>query len=403
MRRVGGLPDEPVTAYRLAELADDRLERTLELLARLVAEPSVDGSPAIGRCLDLVEAEVTPLARSIERPRFEGVESLVARFGEGPPERRLLLSGHVDVVPVEEGWETPPFELTRHGTALVGRGTCDMKGAVAAFVGALQLVDELGLLACCALELALTGDEEVGSERGTIALLEHGLLSGRFAVCGEPTGLDIFLGNRGVVWLEIAVHGRGGHAGLSHLLANPVPVAARLAAKLHVLPLAARDERFDPPEPSLNVTRIDAGASLGAVNVVPKLAVLGVDRRLLPDEDPDEAIAAIRAAVEEVITPPFRGELTVLRRWPPYLIEPDEPLVVAAQEAVRATGRPGALGTDLAANDSSWLGAAGIPTVLLGPGCPAAAHASEESVTVREVRDAVEIYARLALALTRGT
>lgn len=392
-----------MTVERLAELADARLERTLELLARLVAEPSVEGSPAIGRCLDLVETEIAPLARSVERPSFDGLESLVARFGEGPPERRLLLSGHADVVPVEEGWQTPPFELTRRGARLVGRGTCDMKGAVAALVGTLQLLDELGLLEECSLELALTGDEEVGSQRGTIALLQRGFLSGRFAVCVEPTGLDVFLGNRGLVWLEIAVHGRGGHAGLAHLLANPVPVAARLAARLHELPLAARDERFDPPTPGLNVTRIDAGASLGAVNVVPKVAVLGVDRRLLPGEDPDEAIAAIRAAVEEVVTPPFRGELSVLRRWPPYLIEPDEPLALAAQAAVRAVGRPGAFGTDAAANDSSWLAAAGIPTVLLGPGRPADAHTSGESVAIREVRDAVEIYARLALALTRAT
>jgi acetylornithine deacetylase/succinyl-diaminopimelate desuccinylase-like protein len=386
----------------LAEVASARLERTIDLLAQLVAEPSVEGSTAIDRCLDLAAEQVEPLAFSLERPSFDGVGSLVARFGEGPPERRLLLSGHVDVVPAESGWETPPFELVHSGGRLVGRGACDMKGGVAAFVGALQALSELDLLAGCSLELALTGDEEVGSKRGTIALLEHGLLSGRVAVCAEPTALDVFLGNRGLVWLEITIRGHGGHAGLSHLLDNPVPVAAALVTHLHEQPLPAFDERFEPPRPSLTVTRVAAGATLGAVNVISDAVVLGVDRRLLPGEEPEQAIAAVRAAVDDLVRPPFRSEVSVRRVWPPYVIGEEEPVVIAACDAVRAAGRPGRLGTDAAANDSSWLAAAGIPTVLLGPGRPEEAHTTGEWVAAGELAAAVEIYGRLALALSCG-
>jgi acetylornithine deacetylase/succinyl-diaminopimelate desuccinylase-like protein len=389
-------------ADALAELTHSRLDRTIDLLARLVAEPSVEGSKTIGRCLHIVGEEVGPLARSVEWPTFDGLGTLVARFGNGPPDRRLLFSGHVDVVPVESGWETPAFELTQIGDRLVGRGACDMKGGIAAFVGALQVLDQVRLLDECSLELVLTGDEEVGSRRGTIALLEKGLLSGRAAVCGEPTGLDVFLGNRGLVWLEIVVRGRGGHAGLSHLLANPVPVAAALISQLHELPLPALDERFDPPRPSLSVTRIDAGAVLRAINVIPEMVVLGVDRRLLPGEEPDQAIAAIHAVIEEVVRPSFRAEVTVLRTWPPYVIREDEPVARAALEAVKASGRRGKFGTDLAANDSSWLAAAGIPTVLLGPGLAEEAHTTGEGIPAADLATAVEAYARLALALTRG-
>jgi acetylornithine deacetylase/succinyl-diaminopimelate desuccinylase-like protein len=386
----------------IAERVAARTDATLELLAELVAEPSVEGSPAIARCLDIVTREVEPLAREIERPSFDGLGALVARFGNGPAERRLILSGHVDVVPAEPGWATPPFRLTREGEQVVGRGTCDMKGGVAAYVAALHALAELALLDGCALELALTGDEEVGSRRGTIALLDRGLLTGRAAVCAEPTALDVFLGNRGLVWLEIEIRGRGGHAGLAHVLANPVPVAAALAVRLHELELQARDERFDPPRPSLNVTRLAAGSLPLAVNVVPDAAALAVDRRVLPGEDVDAAVAAIEALVDAVVRPPFEARVSVLRRWPPYVIAEDEPVARAAQEAVRAAGAAGRFGTDLAANDSSWLAAAGIPTVVLGPGRPEAAHTTGESVGVDELRLAAETYARLALSLTRA-
>jgi acetylornithine deacetylase/succinyl-diaminopimelate desuccinylase-like protein len=386
----------------IAELVAARVDATVELLAALVAEPSVEGSPAIERCLGIVAREVEPFAREVERPSFDGLGALVARFGDGPPERRLILSGHVDVVPAEPGWTTPPFELTRDEGRVLGRGTCDMKGGIAAYVAALHALAELALLDGCAIELALTGDEEVGSRRGTIALLDHGLLTGRAAVCAEPTALDVFVGNRGLLWLEIEIRGCGGHAGLAHVLANPVPVAAALAVRLHELELPALDERFNPPWPSLNVTRLAAGASPLAVNVVPDAASLAIDRRLLPGEDVDAALATVEALVEDVVRPPFAARVSVLRRWPPYVIAEDEPIAQAAREAVMAAGAPGRFGTDLAANDSSWLAAAGIPTVLLGPGRPEAAHTTGESVDVDELRVAAEAYARLALSLTRA-
>ena len=93
--------------------------------------------------------------------------------------------------------------------------------------------------------------------------------------------------------------------------------------------------------------------------------------------------------------PPFAAETSVARRWPPYAIGADRPVARAAAAAVRASGREPAFGMDSAANDSSWLDAAGIDTVLLGPGDPPRAHATDERVDPAEVVAAVEIYARL--------
>jgi acetylornithine deacetylase/succinyl-diaminopimelate desuccinylase-like protein len=272
-----------------------------------------------------------------------------------------------------------------------------MKGGVAGFVGAIRAIDDAGILERCSLELVLTGDEEVGSRRGLIPLLESDAVSATSAVCGEPTGLDVFLGNRGLIWMKVTVRGRGGHAGLIHALTNPIEPAVALAGELGRLPLEGRDDRFDPPTPSLTVTGFEAGGD--AVNIVPDEAMLSIDRRLMPGDDIDAAKGDIVRAVERAISAEYSYDLEVLREWPPYAIDAGEPVAVAAREAVRAVGRSGALGMDLASNDSSWLDQAGITTVLLGPGDPEQAHTTDEELGEDQLRDCVPIYARLAADL----
>jgi acetylornithine deacetylase/succinyl-diaminopimelate desuccinylase-like protein len=382
-----------MTADPIRERAAAHEVAVLDLLARLVAEDSVEGSPAIAACLDIVADRLDGVAATVDRLDLDGVPALVVRAGDGDPAGRLTFSGHVDVVPAAGGWGSPPFRLTARDGRLYGRGTCDMKAGVAAAVEAVRVVAELGLLSGASVELALTGDEEVGSERGTRALLAAGRISGRAAVCCEPTGLGVFLGNRGLVWMDVAVTGRGGHAGMAHALANPIDAAAALIGALGAIPLTARDDRFEPPVPTLTVTRVRADG--GGRNVVPDRVEVGLDRRLLPDEDPETAIAAIERAVGTAVRPPFAAQTSVARRWPPYAIDPGRPVALAAAAAVRAAGREPAFGMDSAANDSSWLDAAGIDTVLLGPGDPPQAHATDEHVDAAEVVAAVEIYARL--------
>jgi acetylornithine deacetylase/succinyl-diaminopimelate desuccinylase-like protein len=382
-----------MTADAIRERAAAHEAAVLDLLARLVAEESVEGAPAIAACLDIVADRLDGVAATVDRLELDGVPALVARAGGGDPAGRLTFSGHVDVVPATGGWGSPPFRLTARDGRLYGRGTCDMKAGVAAAVEAVRVIAELGLLPGASVEIALTGDEEVGSERGTRALLGDGRITGRAAICCEPTGLAVFLGNRGLVWMDVAVTGRGGHAGMPHALANPIDAAAALIGALRAIPLTARDDRFDPPVPTLTLTRVEADG--GGRNVVPDRLEVGLDRRLLPGEDPETAIAAIEGAVGAAVRPPFAARSAVARRWPPYAIDAGRPVARAAAAAVRAAGREPAFGMDSAANDSSWLDAAGIDTVLLGPGDPPQAHATDEHVDAAEVVAAVEIYARL--------
>jgi acetylornithine deacetylase/succinyl-diaminopimelate desuccinylase-like protein len=357
----------------------------------------VDGSGAIGRCLDAIDAAVQPLGGRRRRVEFDGLPNLVTEWGDAGDDRRLILAGHTDVVPAEGDWETPPFELARRGDTLIGRGVCDMKGALAAFAGALKVVARHLDLNGVPVSLVVTGDEEVGSPRGMVPLLEGGQITGRWAVCGEPTGLDVFTGNRGVAWVRIKISGRGGHAGLPHASDNPVWPAAQAVTALRALPLTSHDARFDPSTPSLTVTSMQVDGE-PASNTIPDAVWLTIDRRLLPGETAEAAIAQIEAAIRDVVTAPFSWELAVERAVPPYIAAEGDPFVTTMQRIVRQAGRPGSLGADAAADDSSWLGNAGIATVLCGPGAPEQAHTTGEHVHVSEIRDAMLIYAQLILA-----
>ena len=388
----------------LAEAVDGELPATLELLRLLVEEPSVEGNDAaIRRCVDLVHDAVAPLASEVERPEHDGLPALVARFGSQCSSRCVTFAGHVDVVPADGAWPSSPFALTQRGGRVHGRGVCDMKGGVAAFVGAIRALAASGQLDECAIELVITGDEEVGSRRGMQALLAAHQVRGRMAVCGEPTSLDVYLGNRGVAWYEIVVRGKGGHAGQAHALSSPIPPAVDLCQAIaHMdMELSSVDERFDPPRPNVAVTRIDAGAATNAVNVVPDAVTLGVDRRLLPAEDIDVASEELRQLVERAVRAPYRHEFRVLRRWPPCETSPDHVVSRAAVAAARAVGRSGRFGMDLAANDSSFLVDHGIPALLLGPGAPEEAHVTGEGLDLDEFADAIAVYAELALACAR--
>lgn len=384
------------------DLSAQELEPTLDLLGRLIEEPSVEGSAAIEQCLDLIDESLESIGGVSRRFEHDGLSSLTRTWGgDRDGSRRLLLCGHTDVVPAGEGWRTPAFHLSKRDGQLVGRGVCDMKGALAAFAGALKVLAGLDRLQAAPISLVVTGDEEVGSRRGMIPLLGDGEVAGQWAICGEPTGLAVFLGNRGLVWLTLEIRGRGGHSGLGHEADNPVHVAGDVIGALHRLSLDVHDERFDPPVPSLTVTWMKVEGE-PVINVIPDAVSLGVDRRLLPGESPADAIAQIEVAVREIVRPPYEVSFDVLGVWPPYVVDASEPLVRAALAAVHATGRPAGLGTDPATDDSTWLGQAGITTILLGPGEPAQAHTSNEELPLADLRDAIEIYARLALTVQDG-
>lgn len=252
------------------------------LTADLVRCPSV--TPDEGGALVLLERMLTEAGFACTRVDRNGTANLFARWGAKGHARCFGFNGHTDVVPigVRSDWSRDPFGGELAEGRVWGRGACDMKSGVAAFVAAavdfVQVTPPEG-----AIILAITGDEEGPARDGTIALLDWMDAQGEtMSVClvGEPTcpermGEMMKIGRRGSMNATITARGRQGHAAYPHRAANPLPVLVHLLDRLARHELDQGTDHFDPS--TLALTTVDVGNP--ATNVIPATARAGLNIR----------------------------------------------------------------------------------------------------------------------------
>ena len=360
------------------------------ILADLVAFPSLPATPNAA-IVDRVRAE---LAR-------HGVESAVIAGPEGdrsnlfatigPRDRPgYILSGHMDVVPVEgQVWATDPFRLSPDGERLFGRGTTDMKGFLACV---LAMVPEfLAMPLARPVHLAFSYDEEIGC-RGAPHLIERlPSLCAQPAGCivGEPTGMRPVLSHKGKQAVELVIEGRAGHSSNPALGENALYPAAELL--LFVRDLAARlaaegpfDERFNPPHTTLQAGVVHGGS---AVNIIPDRASVEIEVRSVPGLAPATVTAEVvgelvaladRAKAEERQLRVSHRELASYPALPP----PEDRALADLIE--RLTGHA-ALASVSYGTEAGLFHAAGIPAIVCGPGAIARAHRANEYVLKSEL------------------
>ncbi|QIA27268.1 M20 family metallopeptidase [Thermaerobacter sp. PB12/4term] len=322
-----------------------------------------------------------------------GRTSLIARRQGAEPGPTLLWCGHLDVVEAGDpaAWPHPPFAGVLDGDRIYGRGAVDMKGPVAAALAAAAAIARLGGPRRGQLVLALVADEETMGRHGAGWLARRGLLRADGAIVGEPTRLHLVRAQRGAAWIHLRLHGRPAHAAVPHLGASAVAAAARLVLALEERVWDAFHPLLGPPTAS--VGRIRGGDS---PNRVPERCELVIDRRAVPGETAGSVRQEVEAVVAEVLAR-HPGVTATITRW--QWAEPAEtPADAAIVELVRAAGQA-VTGQDLpeagtvAVTDMRYLVAAGIPTVIAGPGRPDLAHAPGEFITVDELAQGALFYA----------
>ncbi|MCM8557067.1 succinyl-diaminopimelate desuccinylase [Sphingomicrobium sediminis] len=240
----------------------------VDLTAKLIACPSV--TPREAGTLTLLTEWLKPLGfechHFVRGETPDGpVENLIAVRKAAQPGPHFAFAGHVDVVPPGEGWDSDPFHPVITDTEIIGRGATDMKGAIGAFVAALEGIEQdKGTLS-----LLITGDEEGPAVYGTRAIideLETQSLIPDMCLIGEPSSVDrlgdtIKHGRRGSVNMWLETPGHQGHVAYPHLADNPIPKLARLAFELDALVLDHGDPPFQASNLELTLIESDDGST----------------------------------------------------------------------------------------------------------------------------------------------
>jgi acetylornithine deacetylase len=374
------------------------------LLASLVAIPSVNpmGRPLAGpeffetQLTRFLEAWFANLGVRCERqPVSPGRDNLLAWYEAPGSSRRVLFDVHQDTVPAD-GMTISPFVPEVAGGRLFGRGSCDVKGAMAAMLVAFARLVRQRPSGSASVLLACTVDEEfthTGSSR--LAESPHGA---DLAIVAEPTSLELVHCHKGVLRWKIRTGGVACHSSSPQLGANAIYRMGRVLHSLEHYAIELAESAADPilGPPTLSVGRIEGGQS---VNTVPDACVIEVDRRLIPGEDAALAIERVRtfielqSAVESVQCDPPWVHMPPLRPAAPALIEP----VRAAIQ--RATGRqPAVIGVPFG-TDAGPLSATGLPCLVFGPGHIAQAHTHDEWIELEQVELASLAYYQIAVEL----
>jgi succinyl-diaminopimelate desuccinylase len=376
----------------------------LELLRRMIGAPS---HPPIAR---QEEATVLALRAYLETHGIpcelvevrEGRPNLMAVLEGRRPGRHLLLCGHTDTIPPNEGSSADFFSARVENGRMFGRGTVDMKGALAAMAGALAEIRASGGLESGRVTLAAVIDEELES-LGAEALIKSGFKADG-AIVGEPSENRVAVGHKGLEWLEARFFGKAVHGGVREEGIDAIAAASQFVGLIESELIPGFERR---PDPILGPSAINVGTIRGGQqpSMVPAECRVQVDRRWVSTETIDEVFDGLEALLAKVraARPGLRTELA---RMPegmatmlhgPLVIEPGHPLVLAARQALAEAGRDDTTTVFRAWTDGALLSReASIPTVIWGPGELKLAHSEEESVAVDEVLLAARLYAAAA-------
>jgi acetylornithine deacetylase/succinyl-diaminopimelate desuccinylase family protein len=385
------------------------VDDVIRLLSELVAIPSVNpmGRPLCGegfletRLTDYLESWFRDQGIACRRqPVSPGRDNLLARYEAPGARRTILFDVHQDTVPTD-GMTIPPFEPTIAGGRLSGRGSCDVKGSMAAMLAAFARLVRERPAGSASVILACTVDEEF-THTGSSHLAESGH-GAELAIVAEPTSLNLVHCHKGALRWKIRTRGVACHSSTPHQGVNAI---YRMAHVLQALESFAGTLSRSTPHPilgppSLSIGRIEGGQS---VNIVPDWCEIEVDRRLLPGEEAAHCLEEVKVLLARV-----PGGLETIDFGQPWVHMPalapwaEKWLGPLGDAVAAATGRrPEVLGVPFG-TDAGPLSAGGTPCVVFGPGDIAQAHTRDEWIEIEQVQRAAEAYYRIACELGDAT
>ena len=377
------------------------LARTQEILGELISFPTVSADSnleLIAYAADLLSEAGAAL--SISRDETGAKANLFATLGPHV-DGGIVLSGHTDVVPVDDQeWTGDPFVMDERGGLLYGRGTCDMKGFIAACLAMAPAYAKLDLKR--PVHFAFTYDEETGcfGARALMAEIAKADFRPSVAIIGEPTSMRVIEGHKGCYEYTTEFIGREGHGSQPDLGVNAVEYAVRYIGKLldigeHLKGRAPPQSRFDPPWTTIQVGRIAGGA---ARNVIAGRCEVEWEMRPVQDTDVSFVKSDIEAYVDGVLKPAMKA-VSPGADVITHTIGEVEGLQVASESEARdiVFELTGADEADVVAfgTEAGLFQAAGMSAVICGPGSIEQAHKPDEYIALDQLQACLDMLERL--------
>ncbi len=363
----------------------------------LIRCPSV--TPADAGALGVLQRVLEGMGFVCTRLVFEEagtdpVDNLYARLGTGSP--NFCFAGHTDVVPVGDAaaWSVDPFGAEIINGKLYGRGTSDMKGAIAAFTSAVKSFLDRNGTPDGSISLLITGDEEGPSINGTRKVLDWMQAKGEVidaCLVGEPTnpramGDMMKIGRRGSVTATLTAYGAQGHVAYPHLADNPLPRLTKALSMLADSPLDEGTPHFQPS--TLAITSIDVANP--ASNVIPAKGTAKFNIRFNDLHTPKSLEAHIRDVLEEV---GGAWDLKMAVSGEAFLTPPGALVATVAGAVTAVTGKQPELSTSGGTSDARFIKNF-CPVVEFGL-VGQTMHKVDEHVDVADIRTLAAIYDRV--------
>ncbi len=360
-------------------------EELLSILKSLVQFPTINPPGKTDDIVNFLISEVFKEEEGFHNEIFafkkRGVElkNFVSKIGHG--KEKIVLSGHLDVVPVGDlkQWAHQPFSADIVDDKLFGRGAADMKSGITMLIGAIKNLKEIPeFLEKYTLVFLGTADEEVGMTGALQMVRKRMLKDSVLIIIGEPTDMNVGIVEKGLLHVNVDIHGKSAHASMPHEGINSIEYALKLIPQLHDCMDDKRNEFLGTS--TLNVGMIEGGT---ATNVVPDKTSLKLDYRLIPEQDPNQVIQSLK----NINLAPCSLEVRELYRLP----APKNDINHAFVQNLQKISKTDLIGLAYATEAAVYVNPRKpIPFVLYGPGKAEIAHVSDEHVFLSKLFKSTE-------------
>lgn len=369
----------------------DPFDSILAWLESLIAAPTAYPPGDTSQIARQLHAALSDMGYETQTHTFAPqLANVVASMGSGSPS--LVFNAHLDTVGPGDlsRWNRSPFVATVENDQVYGLGAANCKGSAAIQLWLAQQIARRGGPAKGQVVFTFVTDEESLDANGMSALRNAGVVKPDMLLLGAPTQNALITVERGVLWAEIVASGRAAHAGQPEDGDNAIMRMVRILQHLEREMTARLAGRRDGDmQSTMNIGMMRGGEN---TNVVPSRCVAQIDRRLLPSESVDSAFAELSLVVARAGEPADRVEVKRLRGTNGFRGSADGPLVSTLRAAIQdVTHAPAAFSSAIGVSDGRYFADDAIEIVNFGPGVGAAGHASNESVSIEELRQGARI------------